>query len=106
MTFAEWAGLRCQVLLPAGGMIDVCRSAAIVDPDIRAWEVLVGRPTSKSGDSMGEVPSAQDLERLRLSFASLRDAVALPPSTWDASISDRIVWRVNSPFNCDIDTVR
>lgn len=106
MTFAEWAGLRCQTLLPAGGMADSNRSAAIVDPNRRAWEVLVDRPMSKSGDWTGEVPSAQDLGRLRLILASLRDAVALPPPTLDGKISDHIVWRVNSPFNCDIDTVR
>lgn len=112
----EWAARRCQALTSAGRMADSQRGEVIVDPEPRAWETLVGTTALGTGEG---TPSTDELERLRSNLIRLRDAVALPPSMLDGeNLKDlewtprveRVrelpnVWRVDSPFNCDIDKV-
>lgn len=56
---SEWSSLRCRALLPARGMGDTQREAAIIDHDSQAWEKFIpATDTAETAKTAQEAPAA------------------------------------------------
>ena len=106
---SEWSDLRCETLMSDSAMGEQRAAEAVLWPDPRAWEQLLG---TLAGDGNGEAgtayfPFPEKLRLTRLKLAALRDAVLPFPSslgetnlaTFGSRKTRRVPWEISSAWS-------
>lgn len=82
---SAYAELRIRTVLSVDALRDPARAAAVIDPDLRAWEILLDNSSSSVRTTAGNASAAADLKaelgRIRDRVRALLQAVLLPTET-------------------------